>query len=143
MPLSCLVFSWFNKNVIYVEWIGIGVRKYLTKYFSSCPHVLSCFAGVFLHCMPWSFSGKRWLLTCIEHTRRLTHMQHTKHYLRASYYRTAHKLLLACSTQKIACMKYTKDDSRAAHFVSTRVFWLESQKLKNTCMFTARECHAT
>ena len=43
------------------------------------------------HCMPWFVSGKRWQLTCVQHIRRLSHMQHTKYYSRASYNRAAHE----------------------------------------------------
>ena len=85
--------------------------------FSLCPRVLSCFAGVLFNCMPWSFSGKRWLLTCMQHAKRLTRMQHTKHYSCTSYCHAAHELILACSTRNIArvCRKVY---SPTSHFMS-------------------------
>ena len=66
----------------------------------------------------------------------------------------AHKALLtcflpSCSTWIITHMQRTKNSLCAVHeiwlvcilFRVTRLFWLESrQKLKNTCVFTAREC---
>ena len=58
----------------------------------------------------------------MQHTRRLTHVQHMKHYLRASYYCAAHKLLLVCSTRKIARVQYKKVDSHAVHFTSHAYF---------------------
>ena len=85
----------------------------------------TCFitlAGVLFHCMPWYFTGKRWLLICMQHTCRLSRVQHTKHYLRASYYRAAHKVLLACSAWNIARVQYTEVHPHAAHFVSHACF---------------------
>ena len=43
------------------------------------------FCGVLFCCMPRSFSGKRRLLTCMQHTRTLTRVQHTKHYSHAAH----------------------------------------------------------
>ena len=67
-------------------------------------------------------AGKRWLLTCIQHSRRLIRVQHTKHHSRASYHHALHKLLLSCSARKMAHVQYTKFDSRATHFVSHACF---------------------
>ena len=121
----------------HLEWIGIGVRKYLTEYYFLSTRLITFCWGAF-HCMPWSFSGKRWPLTCKEDW-------------------------LTCSTWSITCMlpsivqhmnyysrAVPKNSSHAVHeswlvchlFHVTRVFWLESwQKLKNTCVFTTCECH--
>ena len=70
----------------------------------------------------------RWLLTCIQHTRRLIRVQHTKHYSHAPYHHAAHELLLVCNTQKITCVQYTKFDSLATHFVSHACFDLSHDK---------------
>ena len=78
--------------------------------------LLGCF---FVVCLDPSLAKD---VTCMQYTRRLTHVKHTKHYSRASYYRAAHKLLLVCSARKIAHAKYTKVDSCAAHFVSHTCF---------------------
>ena len=94
--------------------------------------IMFCWPGVFFCCMPWSFSDKRWLLTCMQHTRRLTHVQHMKHYSRASYYHAAHELLLACSAPKIAHVQYVKVDLNAAHFVSHVCFDLSHDKNRRT-----------
>ena len=74
----------------------------------------------------------------MHHTRRLTHMQHTKRYSHAPYYRAAHKLLLVCSVRKIASVQYMKVDSHAAHFVSLDSSY--NKKFKNTCVFSAHKC---
>ena len=116
----------------------IGMHKYVLDWilFSSCPHVLSHFASVLFCCMSWSFSGKRWLLTCMQQIRRLTHMQHAKRYSRASCCHAAHEVLLVCSARNIALMLYMTAYSRAAYFMSHVCFdWVTQQKLKNTCMF--------
>ena len=64
--------------------------KYLTECHILCVHA---FYHVLLACnFIVSFSGKGWQLTCMQHTRRLTHMQYTKYDLYASYYRAAHKV---------------------------------------------------
>ena len=80
--------------------------------------------------MPWFFSGKGWQLTCVQHTRRLIRLQHTKYYSRASCNRAAHEdgsraaheIELACSTRKITLV---------SHASSVRV---TRQKYKNTCV---------
>ena len=80
----------------------------------------------------------RWLFTCMQHIRRLTRVQHTKHYSRASYYH-AHKVLLVCSAQNIVHMQYTKVDSHAAHFVSQACFdWVTRQNWR-THMCSSRQ----
>ena len=107
------------------EWIRKG---YINTQQNSCPHVLSHFGSMLFRCIPWSFSGKGWLLTCIQHTRRLTRVQHTKYDLHASYYRTAHEVLLACSTRNIACVQYMKVDSRAVHLHSVTCIFLTLDK---------------
>ena len=96
----------------------VEVRKYLIEYYFLCIQRFITFCWVLVCCKPWSFSGKRWKLTCMEHTRRLLRMQHRKHYSRASYYYASHEKLLVCSARKIVCAQHTKVDSRAAHFVS-------------------------
>ena len=66
----------------------------------------------------------------MQHTRRLTRVQHTKYYSNSSYNRAAHKdgshvaheIELACSTQKITLV---------SHASSVRV---TRQKYKNTCV---------
>ena len=80
--------------------------------------------------MPRFFSGKGWQLTCVQHTRRLTRVQHMKYYSHASYNRAAqedgsravHKIKLLCSTRKITLV---------SHASSVQV---TQQKYKNTCM---------
>ena len=82
------------------------------------------------HCMPWFFSGKGWQLTCVQHTRRLTRVQHTKYYSHASYNRAAHEdgfyaaheIELTCSTQKITLVSHASS------------VWVTRQKYKNTCV---------
>ena len=59
----------------------VGICKYLTEYFLF-PHVLSCFAGVLFHCMPWSFSGKTAVNLLASHKKNDS--------------RAAHKALLMC-----------------------------------------------
>ena len=64
--------------------------------------------------MPRFFPGKGWQLTCVQHTRRLTRVQHTKYYSCPSYNRAAHEdgsravheIKLACSTQKITFVSH-------------------------------------
>ena len=116
----------------------VGVHKYMTEYYFLCVrmfyHVLlGCF---FVVRIPWSFSGKRRLLTCIQHTRRLES--------RAAHGALLTCFLLSCITQIITC----KNSSHAVHeswlacssFHITYVFWLQlRQKLKNTCVFTTHE----
>ena len=54
----------------------------------------------------------------MQHTRRLTGVQHTKYYLRASYNcaahedgsRVEHEIELACSTQKLTLVSHTSSD---------------------------------
>ena len=66
----------------------------------------------------------------MQHTRRLTRVQHTKYYSHASYNhpahedgsRAAHKIELVCSTRKITLV---------SHASSVRV---TRQKYKNTCV---------
>ena len=118
MPLSCLAFSWFNARV---DW-NRGPQILDRILFSLCSCILSWFASILFCCMSWSFSGWRWMLTCMQHTTRLTRMQYTKHYSHASYYHAAHEVLLACSTQNIIHVQYTKVDSRATHFMSHMCF---------------------
>ena len=80
--------------------------------------------------MPLFFSGKRWQLTCVQHTRRLTGVQHMKYYSCASYNCAAHKdgsgvaheIELACSAQKLTLVSQVS---------SVRV---TRQKYKNTHM---------
>ena len=112
------------------------VQHTCTSCYQTCKIISTC-------------AGKRWLLTCIQHTRRPICVQHTKHYSRASYHRATHELLLACSVWKIARMQCMKNCSRAVHeiwlacipFRVTCVFWLELRwKLKNTRVFTACKC---
>ena len=114
------------------EWIVIGVHKYLTEYYFLHVHafyhdLLGCF---FIIRMPWYLTGKRCLLTCMQHIRRLTRvlLQHTKHYSHASYYHAAHKILLACSARNIAHIQFTKGYSCATHFVSHACFDLSHDK---------------
>ena len=64
--------------------------------------------------MPRFFSGKGWQLTYVQHTRRLTRVQHAKYHSCASYNRAAHEdgshaaheIELACSTRKITLMSH-------------------------------------
>ena len=128
---SCAIIVFgiqFGLIQCYPEWIGIGVCKYLTGYYFLRVHVsyhvlLACH---FIVCL--DSSGKGWQLTCVQHTRRLTRVQHMKYYSRASYNRAAHKdgpraaheIELACSTQKITLV---------SHASSVRV---TRQKYKNT-----------
>ena len=94
----------------------------------SCPRVLSHFVSVPFHCIPWFFSGKGWQLTCVQHTRRLTRVQHTKYYLCASYNRAAHKNR-SCAAHKIELACSTRKLTLVSHASSVRVTW---QKYKNT-----------
>ena len=53
--------------------------------------------------MPLFFPGKGWQLTCVQHTRRLTCVEHMNYYLRASYYCAAHVVLAT----HVQCTKYS------------------------------------
>ena len=80
--------------------------------------IFTCFSSVPFHCIPRFFPGKGWQLTCVQHTRRLTRVQHTKYYSHASYYHAAYKVWIMYSTQNIACTQYTRVDLCTAHCVS-------------------------
>ena len=94
---TCLKYSvWFNTMSSRID--GIGICKCLTENaIFVCPSIL------LFHCMPWFFSGKWWHLTCVQHTSRLTHMQHMKYYSHACYYCEAHGVWVLCcyATHKI------------------------------------------
>ena len=98
------------------------------------------------HCMPWFFSGKGWQLTplsCVQHTRRLIRVQHTKYYLHASYNRAAHEdgsravheIELACSTRKITLV-YHVSLVRVTRqkYKTTRVLLHASVNLEMSCI---------
>ena len=97
-------------------------------FFMSTHFITFCWSD-FL-CIPWSFPDKRWLLICMQHTRRLTSVQHTKHYSLASNYCAAHKLLLACCTLKLAHVQYKIVDSCAALSYHTCVLTWVTAKIE-------------
>ena len=124
-----------------LECIGIGVRKYMAKYYFLCIYafyhvLLGCFFVVCLDpslakdgCWLACSTQKDWL-ACI--TQSITHvlltiMQHTNYYWHA-----AHKKWFVCITKSwLTC----------SPFRVIGMFWLESQqKLKNTHVFTAHKC---
>ena len=81
MPVVCV---WHLVGLIncHLEWIGIGVRKCLTEYYSLHIHVFYhvLLGYFFVVCLDPSL-----VLPCMQHTRRLTRVQHMKHYSRTSY----------------------------------------------------------
>ena len=94
----------------------------------------------------WNFAYKT--MTCVQHTRILMRVQHTKSYLHAKkvWFMC---FLLVCGTQCIAHMQHTKYTShalhkfysQATHFVSHAcVDWVARHKLKTTCVLGACEC---
>ena len=92
--------------------------------------------------MPCFFSGKGWQLTCVQHTRRLTRMQHTKYYSHASYNRAAHKdgsraaheIELASSTRKITLVSHASSvQVTRQKYKNTRVLPHESVNLEMSC----------
>ena len=115
LPYCVNIFTWRKECIVSAikndalvpqfKFLNSALWYTCTLYYQTCKIISAC-------------AGKRWLLTCIQHTRRLIRVQHTKHYLHASYHCAAHKLLLACSARKIAHVQYTKFDLHAAHFVS-------------------------
>ena len=137
MPLSCLAFSLVWYNVIQS---GLEDRR----LFSSCPCVLSRFVSVLFHCMPWFFSGKGWQLTCMQHTRRLTHVQYTKYITRVLLTivqhmkmdsRAAHDIELGCSTRKITLMSHASlVRVTRQKYKNTRVLAHTSVNLEMSCI---------
>ena len=82
-----------------------------TCFIMFCSHAISLYVLILL----W----QRWLLTYMQHTRRLTHTQHMKCYSFASYYYAAHKVCM----DHVQCIKYRlhavhEDYLCAAHCVS-------------------------
>ena len=72
----------------------------------------------------------------MQHTRRLTHVLHTKYYSRASYncaahedgYHVAHEIELACSTRKLTLMSHASLDQ------------VTRQKIQEDMRVAAHEC---
>ena len=101
------------------------------------------------HCMPWFFSGKGWQLTCMQHTRRLTRVQHMKYYSCASYNRAAHedrshaahKTELACSTREIILVSHASlVRVTRQKYKNTRVLPHTSVNLEMSCTVHVYSC---
>ena len=137
MPLLCLAFSWFNLN-----WIGIGVCKYMTEYYFVHVHMITfCWGALSFYALsrPWQ-----------KMTVNL-HAAHKKTHLRAAHEALLTCFLLSCSTLiitsmqyiKISPVQYMKVDLRAVHFMSQVFLTQNTTKLKNTSVFTTCKCQLT
>ena len=128
MPLSCLAFSWFDKKCR-LEWIGIGVCKYIIEYYFLCVHAFYyILLGVFC-CTLILLWQKMAVNLHVAHKETDSHAAHEA--LLACF-------LLSCNTWIISCVQHTKNGLHAVYeswltcssFRVTRMFWLESwQKL--------------